>query len=346
EAEAASGHWSAAWDAVQPAVEIADRGFLPGIDAPWTEDPRREVEELRMEALECLARAGLGLGGSELAAAERAARTLVVAAPYRESGYAALMEVLAARGNTAEAMRVFETLRQLLRDELGTTPDRAVTALHERLLLGGLSRAPTPRAADAPGARARGKLDLDRLEPAGGLAGAAGEPLAGRTAELERIRTALELGTLEARRTLVAVAGEPGIGKTRLAAAIAKEARAEGATVAYGRCLEDSSLPFGPWIQAFRPLIAQLTVSDLAQLPPGVAADVARFVPELRDRIGEARGSADSDPDLSRYHLLEQGSRLVVRTARQNPLLVVIDDLHWADRSSLLLLLHLLRSDL
>jgi DNA-binding SARP family transcriptional activator len=137
EAEVASGRWSAAWDAVRLAVEIAGRGFLPGIDAPWTEDPRREVEELRLDALECTARAGLRLGGSELATAERAARALVAAAPYRESGYAALMEVLAARGNAAEAMRVFANLRQLLREELGTSPERSVTELHERLLRGG-----------------------------------------------------------------------------------------------------------------------------------------------------------------------------------------------------------------
>ena len=347
ESEAASGHPSAAWDPAQLAVEIADRSFLPGIDAPWTEEPRREVEELRLDALECLARAGLRLGGSEAAAAERAARTLVMAAPFRESGYAALMEVLAARGNAAEAIRVFETLRQLLREELGTTPDRAVTGLHERLLRGGLEAPSAPRAAPAPPpARARGELDLDRLGPAGALASAAEEPLAGRAVELERIRTALELGALGHRRALVAIAGEPGIGKTRLAAAIASDARAEGATVVYGRCLEESSLPFGPWIQAFRPLIAQLTANDLAQLPQGVAADVAAFVPELRDRVGEASASTAADPDLSRHHLLEQGSRLVVRTARQNPLLVVIDDLHWADHSSLLLLLHLMRSNL
>src|SRR4051794_7287995 len=343
ESELASGHWSAAWDAVALAIDISDREFLPGIDAAWTEEPRREVEELRLDALECTARTGLRLGRSELATAERAARALVVAAPYRESGYAALMEVLAVRGNTAEAARVFETLRQLLRDELGTTPDRAVTGLHERLLRGELEP-PPQRAAARPPVRARG--DHDALGSAAALASAADEPFAGRAVELERIRAALENRTPGERRTLVTIAGEPGIGKTRLAAAIAEEARAEGASVAYGRCLEESSLPFGPWIQAFRPLIAQLTADDLAQLPAGVAADVARFVPELRDRVEEAQGAADADPDLSRYHLLEQGTRLVVRTARQNPLLVVIDDLHWADRSSLLFLLHLVRSNL
>jgi DNA-binding SARP family transcriptional activator len=346
ESDISSGRWSTAWDAAQVAVEITDMGFLPGIDAAWTEEPRREVEELRLDALECTARAGLRLGGSELAAAERAAHALVVAAPYRESGYAALMEVLSARGNTAEAMRVFETLRQLLREELGTTPDRAVTSLHERLLRGELEPASARRGWAPPRVRARGELDLGRLGSAGALASASREPLAGRAMELERIRAALELRTHEEQHTLVAIAGEPGIGKTRLAAAIAEEARGEGATVAYGRCLEESSLPFEPWIQAFRPLIAQLTASDLAQLPAGVAAEVARFVPEIRDRVNKAPGPADADPDLSRHHLLEQGTGLVVRTARQNPLLVVIDDLHWADRSSLLLLLHLVRSDL
>src|SRR5207248_10450038 len=65
---------------------------------------------------------------------ERAARALIEAEPYRDSGYVLLMEVLAARGNVAEGVRVFERLRTLVRDELGTTPSPEAIAAHERLL--------------------------------------------------------------------------------------------------------------------------------------------------------------------------------------------------------------------
>lgn len=76
----------------------------------------------------------LGIGGSEIDAAERDARRLVELAPYRESGYRLVMEALAHRGNTAEALLVYEQFRVLLSDELGTSPSAQTQALHRRLL--------------------------------------------------------------------------------------------------------------------------------------------------------------------------------------------------------------------
>jgi SARP family transcriptional regulator, regulator of embCAB operon len=76
----------------------------------------------------------LGLAGGELHVGERTARELIQLAPYRESGYRLLMEILATRGNIAEALRVYEELRTLLRDELGATPSPPVEALHMQLL--------------------------------------------------------------------------------------------------------------------------------------------------------------------------------------------------------------------
>jgi DNA-binding SARP family transcriptional activator len=87
-----------------------------------------------VRALECTTRRSLGLAGPELALAERAARRLVDLAPYRESGYAALMEALERQGNIAEALWVYEDLRGRLRRELGAAPSPAVQRLHERLL--------------------------------------------------------------------------------------------------------------------------------------------------------------------------------------------------------------------
>ena len=92
---------------------------------------------MRLKCLECIAAAGVALGGSECAAAERAAREAIVLAPLREATYRLMMEVLAARGDVAEALQVYEQLRVRLRDELGIAPGPAVRALHERLLAGG-----------------------------------------------------------------------------------------------------------------------------------------------------------------------------------------------------------------
>ncbi len=92
------------------------------------------MAEVNLRALEAYGRAGLGIGGTELAAAERSGRSLVRLEPFRESGYRILMEALAAEGNGAEALRVYDDLRRLLRDELGTAPSAATQALYRRLL--------------------------------------------------------------------------------------------------------------------------------------------------------------------------------------------------------------------
>ena len=143
-AESAAGRaaWTEAWGPARVTQHICARGFLPGEDCAWVDEVRHEVDELEVRALELVAEASLALGGSELDTAERAARRLVERAPYRESGYRALMRVLAARDNAAEALRVYERLRSRLRDDLGASPSPATQALHRRLLLPG--DAPTP----------------------------------------------------------------------------------------------------------------------------------------------------------------------------------------------------------
>ncbi len=135
-AESAVAHrdWAGAWGAGQVAQYIAKRGFLPGEDAPWIDETRQRLEAIYLRSLEVRARAGLGLGGSELDTAERSARSLIAASPYHESGYRFLMEVLAERDNAAEALHVYERLRVLLRDELGAVPGAATQELHRRLL--------------------------------------------------------------------------------------------------------------------------------------------------------------------------------------------------------------------
>ena len=134
EAAVSQGAWARGWGPSLVALFTARRGFLRGKDLPWAEERRRRLEEIRISALECYAAIALGVGGSELAPGERVARELVDLAPYRERGHALLMELLVARGNSAEALRVYETVRQRLRDELGATPTPELRELQERVL--------------------------------------------------------------------------------------------------------------------------------------------------------------------------------------------------------------------
>jgi SARP family transcriptional regulator, regulator of embCAB operon len=134
EAAVAQQEWARGWGPALVALFTARRGFLPGEDLPWAEQYRRRLEEIRIAALESYAAVALGVGGSELAPGERSARELVALAPYRERAHALLMEILTARGNGAEALRVYEMLRQRLRDDLGATPAPELRELQERLL--------------------------------------------------------------------------------------------------------------------------------------------------------------------------------------------------------------------
>jgi len=134
ESAIAEGRWAQAWGPAGIAYHVATRPFLTGLEAPWIDQWRRRLEEVRLRGLECFAAAGLGLGGPALAQAEERARTLTELAPYRETGHRLLMEALARRGNVAEALRAYERLRVLLREELGIAPSPTVQGVHRRLL--------------------------------------------------------------------------------------------------------------------------------------------------------------------------------------------------------------------
>jgi DNA-binding SARP family transcriptional activator len=134
ESAVARRDWARAWGPALTALFAAERGFLPGEDAPWIDEVRHELTELRLRALESYAAAGLGLGGTELVAAVRAGRQLTRLAPLRESGYRYLMRALAAQGNLAEALGVYGQLSECLREQLGVSPGPATRDVYEQLL--------------------------------------------------------------------------------------------------------------------------------------------------------------------------------------------------------------------
>lgn len=135
----ALGEWKRGWGPALRAQFIARRPLLPEHDTPWLDRWRQRLDEIHDHALEAYATTCLGIGGTELPAAERAARHLLERSPLRETGYALLMNSLAAQGNVAEAMRIYDRARTTLDQELGITPGRAIQEAHARLL--GLSAA-------------------------------------------------------------------------------------------------------------------------------------------------------------------------------------------------------------
>ena len=134
ESHVAQGEWADAWGPSGVAYHVASRPLLQGHDRPWLDEWRRRLEDVRVRGLECFAAARLGLGGPTLPQAEECGRRLIELAPYRETGHRILMEALERRGNVAEAMRVYDRLRVLLRDELGIAPSPAVQSVYRRLL--------------------------------------------------------------------------------------------------------------------------------------------------------------------------------------------------------------------
>jgi DNA-binding SARP family transcriptional activator/RecA/RadA recombinase len=314
----AAGDPRGAAERARAALERFERPLLPELAGRWVDEQRAELDGLHSDALETLARAALRLGGGELPAADRAARTLIQREPYRESGYALLMELLAARGNLAEALRVYDQLRVLLRDELGATPAPHVTALHDRLLMQDEAPSPGTFRAAAP------DLPLPAV-----LAGREERPFVGRAAELAALRRAWELG----QGAIVVVAGEAGMGKTRLAARFAAEAHAGGAAVLHGRIDEETVVPYQPFVEGLRHYVTHA--------PPVTGVDLEALAPLVPELGGVAAESGEREN--RRYRLFEAVAALLARAAAERPLLLVVEDLQWAGMPTLLLLRHVVR---
>jgi SARP family transcriptional regulator, regulator of embCAB operon len=125
----------AAWSGATVATAILRRPLLPGDDAPWLTGRRTDLRDMLLRAYDCLTEVWLRRGDTTLATA--AARDALAIAPLRESGYRRLMRVHVAAGERGEALRLYDHLRGLLRDELGVSPSPETQALFADLLAGG-----------------------------------------------------------------------------------------------------------------------------------------------------------------------------------------------------------------
>ncbi len=329
----------AAWGLAQVPLNVAARGLLPGIQASWLEPFRNELEDIRLQAFEVVGGAGLRLGGAQLGSVERAARALIHAEPYRESGYVLLMQSHALRGNSAEAIRVFDRLRVLLREELGRPLHEAIAA-HEQLLRGHGMSAPSPVSSTAP-------VELPAELQARGQG-----PLVGRGAELGELTRLWELARgdegaspvhgVRAPRVVV-LSGDAGIGKTSLASELARRAHRDGAVVLAGRAPEEGLAPYQAFLEALSHYFTTASLDDIRAAVREHGPELAQLVPELRRRVPELP-AASTDPEGQRYRLFEAVVGLLGSVSQHAPILLVLDDLHWADRPTLLLLRHLARA--
>ncbi|WP_156745172.1 BTAD domain-containing putative transcriptional regulator, partial [Mycobacterium sp. 1165178.9] len=165
-------------------------------------------------------------------------------------------------------------------------------------------------------------------------------PFVGRTQELEGLVSVWETA-LRGGMHAVLIAGEPGVGKTRLAGEWSQRAYQQGAVVLYGRCDEDLGAPYQPFAEALRSLVPCIGATRLRGLR-GVEALLA-LVPGLTDVLPDLAAPTAADPDTERYALFDAVVALLEVASASAPVVVVLDDLHWAAKPTLLLLRHLLR---
>ncbi|UQB99852.2 BTAD domain-containing putative transcriptional regulator [Mycobacterium intracellulare] len=165
-------------------------------------------------------------------------------------------------------------------------------------------------------------------------------PFVGRGRELEGLLSAWQ-GALTGGVRTVLIAGEPGVGKTRLAGEWSQRAYEMGAVVLYGRCDEDLGAPYQPFAEALRALVPCMGAERLRGLR-GVEA-LLPLAPGLADVVPDLAPPAHADPDTERYALFDAAVALLEIASASAPVLLILDDLHWAAKPTLLLLRHLLR---
>ena len=183
----------------------------------------------------------------------------------------------------------------------------------------------------APGAEAH---SLDTL--AGGV-------FVGRQREMGDLKAALE-DALSGRGRLVTLAGEPGIGKTRTAQELATYAVLRQAQVLWGRCYEGQGVPpYWPWVQTIRSYVRKHDPEQLRSEMGAGAADIAEIVPDVKEQLPDLEPAPALDPEAARFRLFDSITSFLKGASTSKPLVLVLDDLHWADESSLLLLQFLAR---
>ncbi len=170
-----------------------------------------------------------------------------------------------------------------------------------------------------------------------------GRIFVGRDPELERLGQLWKEAAAGERRVAL-LAGEPGVGKTRLAAELTGRVHDEGATVLAGRCDEDLGVPYQPFVEALRHFVDHTPAADLPARLGRYGGELARLVPELSALVPDLPAPLRSDPETERYRLFDGVATWLAALSGDEPILLVLDDLQWAAKPTLLLLRHVVRA--
>ncbi len=275
----------------------------------WLMTERERLRELALEALARLLAQQRGSGAAG-AAVQTALRALALD-PLQEAVHRTLMRLYLQLGRRDAALRQYQECVDVLQRELGLEPEPESKALYQEVLRQRPGRAGSAAIATGPG----------------GLAEA---PLMGRDPDLARLHEALAQSWAGHGR-IVAVFGEIGIGKSRLLTEVAAEAGRRGGAVLAGRSYESEPiLPFGLWVDALRQSGLLVDTGAPKGLDAPWVAELTRLFPELA-HPGMSAASSLSD----HLRLFEALARLVRHLALARPLLIVLEDAHWADEMSL-----------
>ena len=177
--------------------------------------------------------------------------------------------------------------------------------------------------------------DVDEAHSLDSLAGGV---FVGRQREMGDLKGCLE-DALSGRGRLVTLVGEPGIGKTRTAQELATYAGLRGAQVLWGRSYEEQGVPpYWPWVQATRTYVREKDPQQLQSEMGSGAADIAEVVSDVRDRLPGLPPAPQLEPEQARFRLFDSITAFLKTASQRQPLVLVLDDLHWADQPSLALL--------
>lgn len=245
--------------------------------------------------------------------------------PLQEHTWHQLLSALHQAGRLTEALDAYQRARSVFLDQLGSEPGPELHDLHLQLLQESGPSSPVGSAA---------------VEPTHEISRRLATPLAGRHREMDilrRVRSTSENGL-----DLVTITGEAGIGKTRLAAEFAAERAASGSPVLFGRCDEFMAVPYQPFIEMIHADVGDLTGEQLVRRLGPYPAELTRLVPELAERLPPGIAEPlSSDPHTELYRTFDAVAGWLATASRAAPLTLVLDDLQWADRPSILLVRHL-----
>jgi tetratricopeptide (TPR) repeat protein len=241
-------------------------------------------------------------------------------------------------GRAPEALDVHRQFRRLLAEELGLDPSTALDTLMRQILV----QSPDldgPQVPDGPQVRAPSR---QALAPGPSTAPDVLQHVVGRGVETRKLATAVDRLVDQRTGGLLLLAGEPGIGKTTMLAQLSRIAGHRGVTTSSGRSMAATGAPaFWPWTQAITTIAEALDDDGLLRSSQGDALAVTQVVDSVAGRLGRRHEVTGDDPRGMRFLLYEAMTRFLQQASEETPLVIALDDLHWADVPSLELLAYL-----